>query len=281
MDATWYGALAQLGERYDGIVEVSGSIPLGSTTLNHVALGGRHRPGYASVFRRRLVARVMPHILIIDDDPDATRLIAAELQRHGHRVEIAADGAAGLHRATTGAFDAITLDRMLPHVDGLSVVATLRERGSTVPVLMISALSDVDERIAGLRAGGDDYLIKPFSPEEMAMRVEALLRRGTAPALSRRLGRLEIDVLKREVRVDGEAVRLLQAEYRLLEFLADHAGHAVSRKLIFEKVWGYHFDPGANLINVHIARLRRKLERPGRPPLIATVKGEGYRLDAG
>jgi two-component system OmpR family response regulator len=223
----------------------------------------------------------MPYILVIEDDVDTVRLIAAELERHGHRVATAADGATGLNLAATGIFDAITVDRMLPQVDGLSIVATLRERGSTVPVLMISALSDVDERIAGLRAGGDDYLIKPFAQEEMAMRVEALLRRGAPPDTSRRLGSLEIDVLKREVRVAGIPIGLLQAEYRLLEFLASHAGQVVSRKLIFEKVWGYHFDPGANLINVHIARLRRKLDRPGQPSLITTVKGEGYRLDAG
>ena len=223
----------------------------------------------------------MPHILVIEDDADTALLIAAELERHGHRVVTVADGATGLKLAVTGMFDAITVDRMLPHIDGLSIVAILRERGSTVPVLMISALSDVDERIAGLRAGGDDYLIKPFAPEEMAIRVEALLRRGAPPHTVRRLGSLEIDVLKREVRVAGTPVGLLQAEYRLLEFLADHVGQVVSRKMIFEKVWGYHFDPGANLINVHIARLRRKLDRPGHPPLIATIKGEGYRLDAG
>ena len=223
----------------------------------------------------------MPHILVIEDDPVTAEVIGGELRRRGHTIENATDGAAGLERAATAPFDAITLDRMLPGSDGLAVVAALRQRGVTVPVLMISALSDVDERIAGLRAGGDDYLVKPFAPEEMAVRVEALLRRGATPDLRRRLGRLEIDVLKREVRLDGDVVRLLAAEYKLLEFLAANAGTVVGRKLIFEKVWGYHFDPGANLISVHIARLRSKLDRPGKPPLIATVKGEGYRLYAG
>ena len=221
----------------------------------------------------------MARILVVEDDDRTAQAIGTELKRHGHSVEYAADGAIGLERAATGQFDAVTLDRMLPAMDGLGVVAALRASGHAVPVLMISALSDVDARIAGLRAGGDDYLVKPFAPEEMALRVEALLRRGSMPETVRRFGCLEIDVLKREVRVDGSLVRLLYTEFRLLEFLALNANQAVSRKLIFERVWGYHFDPGANLINVHIARLRGKLDRPGRPSLIATVKGEGYRLD--
>ena len=221
----------------------------------------------------------MARILIVEDDAQTAQAIGAELRRHGHSVDYATDGTTGLTRAVTGSFDAVTLDRMLPTMDGLNLVAALRARGLPIPVLMISALSDVDERIAGLRAGGDDYLVKPFAPEEMAMRVEALLRRGSMPETLRRLGCLEIDVLKREVRVDGIPVRLLQTEFRLLEFLALNANQVVSRKLIFERVWGYHFDPGANLINVHIARLRGKLDRPGRPSLIATIKGEGYRLD--
>lgn len=221
----------------------------------------------------------MARILVVEDDDQTARAIGTELERHGHSVEYSGDGTIGLERATTGAFDAVTLDRMLPALDGLSVVAAMRERGLTVPVLMISALSDVDERIAGLRAGGDDYLVKPFAPEEMAMRVEVLLRRGSLPETFRRFGHLEIDVLKRQVYVEGTLIRLLHTEFRLLDFLAQNANQAVSRRLIFERVWGYHFDPGANLINVHIARLRRKLDRAGRPSLIATVKGEGYRLD--
>jgi two-component system, OmpR family, response regulator len=151
-----------------------------------------------------------------------------------------------------------------------------------VPVLMISALSDVGDRIAGLRAGGDDYLVKPFASNEMAMRVEVLLRRHQHPTESAilRVGGIEIDLIRRKVRVDGEPVRLLHMEFRLLEFLARHAGDVVSRRIIFEQVWGYYFDPGANLINVHIARLRKKLDRPDKPSAIVTVKGEGYRLDA-
>eukprot|EP01037_Dinobryon_pediforme_P028520 gene28520-31832_t len=147
---------------------------------------------------------------------------------------------------------------------------------------MISALSDIDERIAGLRAGGDDYLVKPFAPEEMAMRIEVLLRRREDPNTVALLhaGAITIDLIRREVTVDGEPVRLLHMEYRLLEFLVRHAGDTLSRRIIFEQVWGYYFDPGANLINVHIGRLRKKLDRPGRPSAIVTVKGEGYRFDA-
>jgi two-component system, OmpR family, response regulator len=228
------------------------------------------------------MSRTMPHILVIEDDDVTAGEIAIELRTHGHVVVREEDGAAALERATREAFDAITLDRMLPGLDGLELVARLRERGIATPVLMISALSDVDERIAGLRAGGDDYLTKPFAPGEMAMRVEVLLRREGAAArpLLRIGGGIELDLIARRVTVAGEPVRLLHLEFRLLAFLARHAGEVVSRRLIFEHVWGYYFDPGANLINVHIARLRKKLDRPDKPSAIVTVKGEGYRLDA-
>ena len=224
----------------------------------------------------------MSRILVIEDDPITAEEIIAELGIHGHESLWVADGAEALEKATRERFDAITLDRMLPGVDGLTLVSRLRERKIGVPVLMISALSDVDERIAGLRAGGDDYLVKPFAPGEMAARVDVLLRRANAHADDATLivGALEIDLRRRLVSVDGDAVRLLHIEYRLLEFLARNVGRAMSRSIIFEQVWGYHFDPGANLINVHIARLRKKLYRPGRVSVISTVKGEGYRLDA-
>jgi two-component system OmpR family response regulator len=224
----------------------------------------------------------MPRILVIEDDPATAEDIRIELVAQGHETVWIADGLAALECASAERFDAITLDRMLPGLDGLSLVAKLREYKIDTPVLMISALSDVDERIAGLRAGGDDYLVKPFSPGEMVARIEVLIRRShasTDDALIN-LGALEIDLIKRIVRIDSQSVRLLHIEFRLLEFLARNAGQTMSRRIIFDKVWGYHFDPGANLINVHIARLRKKLDRPERPSLITTVKGEGYRLDA-
>jgi two-component system, OmpR family, response regulator len=224
----------------------------------------------------------MARILVIEDDTTTAQELVTELTAHGHDTSHAADGLEGLERATREPFDAVTLDRMLPGIDGLALVERLRERHIRVPVLMISALSDVDDRIAGLRAGGDDYLTKPFHSGEMAMRIEVLLRRREQPAETAKLrvGGIEMDLIRRVVTVAGDPVRLLHMEYRLLEFLARHAGNVVSRRIIFEQVWGYYFDPGANLINVHIGRLRKKLERPGQPSAIVTVKGEGYRLDA-
>jgi two-component system OmpR family response regulator len=220
-------------------------------------------------------------ILVVEDDPATAREIEAELRRHGHAVQVTASGADAVERATRKRFDAITLDRMLPDLDGLEVVAALRQRLVRTPVLMLSALSDVDQRIAGLRAGGDDYLTKPFAPDEMAVRIEVLLRRAAAEnETALRIGDIELDLVRHEVTVGGEPVRLLHMEYRLLEFLSRHAGHTVTRRMLFEHVWGYHFDPGANVINVHIARLRRKLDLPDRPSAITTVKGEGYRLNA-
>ncbi len=224
----------------------------------------------------------MAQILVIEDDEATAGAIVAELERQGHDVARAADGEAGLQMATQDGFDAITLDRMLPGCDGLSVVARLRERHIAIPVLMLSALSDVDERIAGLRAGGDDYLTKPFDLAEMAMRVEVMLRRREqAEAVILRGGGIELDLVRRTVRVDGDPVRLLHMEFRLLEFLMRNRGEVVTRRIIFEQVWGYYFDPGANLISVHIARLRKKIDRPDRPSPIQTVKGEGYLFDAG
>ncbi|EIZ80092.1 response regulator [Novosphingobium sp. Rr 2-17] len=225
----------------------------------------------------------MANILVVEDDPETSREIVAELMSHGHTVEAVADGLAGIELAIGQPFDAVTLDRMLPGLDGLGFVERLRAADNDMPVLMISALGDVDDRIAGLRAGGDDYMTKPFASNEMAMRIEVLLRRHSqrkSEAASLTVGAIHIDFIKRQVSVDGEPIRLVQMEFRLLEFLARNAGEVVSRRIIFERVWGYYFDPGANLINVHIGRLRRKLDRPGRPSAIVTVKGEGYRLDA-
>lgn len=222
----------------------------------------------------------MAHILIVEDDAQTAREIGAELIRNGHSVVHADDGQTGLALAEQAQFDVITLDRMLPGLDGLDLVSRLRERNIPVPVLMISALSDVDERIAGLRAGGNDYLVKPFALSEMAVRVEVLLRRYQTkeePILLQ-AGPITLDRVRRTVTVADQPVKLLHMEFRLLEFLLINRGSVVSRRLIFEQVWGYHFDPGANLINVHIARLRKKLDLPGQRSFIATIKGEGYRL---
>ncbi len=221
--------------------------------------------------------------LTLEDDEATAAEIAAALTAHGFETTTCTSGREGLGCALAGGFDVITLDRMLPDLDGLSVVRALRDRGVTTPVLMISALSDVDERINGLRAGGDDYLIKPFSPEEMVARVEVLIRRQSTQNTSTTLlavGDLELDLVARTARRAGRSEKLRETEFKLLEFLMRNAGDVLSRRMIFEHVWGYFFDPGDNLINVHIGVLRKKLERPDEPPLIETVRGRGYRLDA-
>lgn len=223
----------------------------------------------------------MPRILVIEDDPITADAIERQLRTSKHEVVRVGDGAQALEQATREYFDAITLDRMLPGMDGLAFVTRLRERSISIPVLMISALSDVDERIAGLRAGGDDYMVKPFSAQEMVARIEVLLRRAANAVGDAivRSGNIEMNLLKRTVTFAGKPLKLPHMEFRLLEFLVRNAGKTVSRRFIFEQVWGYYFDPGANLINVHIGRLRKKLDLPGHPPSITTIKGEGYRLE--
>ncbi len=222
----------------------------------------------------------MARVLVIEDDESTAAAIERQLIASEYEVVCVSDGAVGLERATREYFDVVTLDRLLPGIDGLAVVEALRNRSVTVPVLMISALSDVDERIAGLRAGGDDYLTKPFSVQEMAARIAVLLRRsGNNPESRIRVGDLEMNLLKRVVTKDGKPIRLPHMEFRLLEFLMRHVGKPVSRRFIFEQVWGYYFDPGANLINVHVGRLRKRLDQPGEPSIISTIKGEGYRLE--
>src|ERR1700759_1964437 len=224
----------------------------------------------------------MARILTIEDDPVTANEIVAELQSYGNEVDRAADGNEGLTKALHGRYDAITLDRMLPGLDGLALVTELRRAGVETPVLMISALSDVDARVRGLRAGGDDYLTKPFAPDEMAARVEVLLRRrrAEAPETMLRVGDLELDLITRIAKRGSEKLELLPIEFRLLEFMMRNSGQVLTRTMIFEHVWGYHFDPGTNVIDVHIARLRRKVDSGEAPPLIRTVRGCGYMIAA-
>jgi len=224
----------------------------------------------------------MARVLTIEDDETTAREIVAELTSRGFEVDAVADGREGLMRAVTGDYDAITLDRMLPGLDGLAILRVLRESGVETPVLMISALSDVDERVRGLRAGGDDYLTKPFAVDEMSARLEVLLRRrrGAERASVLRVGDLEFDLITREVRRSGQALRLLPTEMKLLEYLMRNSAQVVTRTMIFEAVWGYHFDPGTNLIDVHLGRLRRKVDPPGVAALIRTIRGAGYCIGA-
>ncbi|KAG9587668.1 hypothetical protein KCV01_g12954, partial [Aureobasidium melanogenum] len=223
----------------------------------------------------------MPRALVIEDDEVTARDIVAELGAHGLAADWVANGREGLQRALADGYDIITLDRMLPGMDGIDVVSELRKRSVETPVLMISALSDVDERVRGLRAGGDDYLTKPFSPDELAARAEVLLRRHRSAATQDtrlRVGDLELDLVRHNALRNGQPLTLLPTEFRLLEFLMRNAGQVVTRQMIFEHVWGFHFDPGTNVIDVHIGRLRRKIDGAGQVPLIRTVRGSGYVL---
>ncbi|RRV10180.1 DNA-binding response regulator [Pseudomonas sp. v388] len=221
----------------------------------------------------------MNQALVIEDDEVTAHSIAAELSAHGFKVDQAGTGRDGLAMAIAGSYDAITLDRMLPDFDGLTIVSTLRSLNIRTPVLMISALSDVDERVRGLRCGGDDYLTKPFSMVEMVARLEVLLRRPANQAQVHQLsvGTLVLDLIEGTVTRSGLGIALLPTEFKLLTYLMRHAGQQVTRTMLFEEVWGYHFDPGTNIIDVHMGRLRKKIEGQG-APLIRTLRGSGYVL---
>jgi two-component system OmpR family response regulator len=226
----------------------------------------------------------MAKVLVIEDDDATAAEIEACLNATGHEVRREADGDEGLKAALGGSYDAITLDRMLPGLSGLEVVSRLHAAGNYTPVLMVSALSDVDQRIAGLRAGGDDYLTKPFDPGELAARLEVMLRRRSwvregSPAL--KVGDLELDLVRHAARRGGREIELLPMEFKLLEFMMRNAGQTLSRRMIFETVWEYYFDPGTNLIEVFVSRLRKAIDAPGERPLIKTVRGQGYKIDAG
>ena len=210
------------------------------------------------------------------------RYIAKGLGEAGHTTEIVNDGKAGLLRAASGDFDLAVVDRMLPSLDGLAVVETLRGAGLETPVLFLSALGAVEDRVRGLRGGGDDYLTKPFAFSELMARVEALLRRpaGAATETVLRVGDLEMDLLAHRVRRGDVAIELQPREFRLLEYLMRHAGQVVTRTMLYENVWDYHFDPQTNVIDVHVSRLRRKIDRDFEVALIQTVRGSGYCLRA-
>ncbi|RYY40301.1 MAG: response regulator transcription factor [Sphingomonadales bacterium] len=224
-------------------------------------------------------------ILIVEDDAASAAYVAKGLGEAGFAVESCGNGRDGLFLASEGIFDLIVIDRMLPGLDGLSVLGALRAASIRTPALILSALGTVDDRVNGLRAGADDYLTKPFSFAELLARVEALLRRaegGAVESAPTRLtvGDLEIDLLARTVQRASRAIPLGAREFNLLEFLARHAGQVVTRTMMLEKIWNYHFDPGSNVVDVHIGRLRRKLEEGFATPILHTVRGAGYRLSA-
>ena len=224
-------------------------------------------------------------LLIVEDDESAAAYLAKGLAEAGYAVEVARDGRDGLFLASEGVFDLVIADRMLPGLDGLAMVAAIRAAGITAPVLVLSALAAVDQRVDGLRAGADDYLCKPYSFAELLARVEALVRRASragADGVRTRMavGDLEIDLLARTVTRAGRAIPVSAREFSLLEYFASHAGQVVTRTMLLEKVWNYHFDPGSNVVDVHVGRLRRKLEDGFDGPILHTVRGAGYRLSA-
>jgi two-component system OmpR family response regulator len=217
-------------------------------------------------------------ILIIEDDRDAAQYLAKGLRESGHSAEVAEDGRDGLLRSAVEPFDVLIVDRMLPNLDGLSLVQHLRKTGHATPVLFLSALGEVDDRVKGLRAGGDDYLAKPYAFSELLARVENLGRRRNSRAAATRLkvADLELDLLSRKATRAGQAIDLQPREFQLLETLMRHAGQVMTRTMLLEQVWDYHFDPQTNVIDVHISRLRQKIDRGFEPPLIHTVRGAGY-----
>ena len=224
------------------------------------------------------------HILVVEDDPTVRSFVAKGLKEAGHLVEMTDNGKDGLFMAVSEKFDLIILDRMLPGgIDGVRLLETIRAQNNATPVLLLSALADVDDRVQGLKAGGDDYVTKPFAFSELLARVEALGRRGrteTAPQTKLEVADLEIDLLSRTVRRAGQKIDLQPREFRLLEYLARHAGQVVTRTMLLEGVWDYHFDPQTNVIDVHVSRLRQKVDKPFDTPLIHTIRNAGYMLRA-
>ena len=222
-------------------------------------------------------------ILIVEDDASTAAYLAKGLSEGGYAVETCGDGRDGLFLASEGIFDLIIADRMLPGLNGLAMLGAIRAAGVRTPTMILSALGTVDDRIDGLNAGADDYLVKPFSFAELTARIDAIFRRvdrGVSEGQPTRLsvGDLEIDLLARTVARGGRPIQLGAREFNLLEYLARHAGQVVTRTMMLEKIWNYHFVPGSNVVDVHIGRLRRKLEDGFAAPILHTVRGAGYRL---
>ena len=220
------------------------------------------------------------NVLVVEDDAEVGNYISDELDRIGYLGTVASDLALARGLLANTAYDVVVLDRMLPDGDGLSFIEELRSSGNEIPVLVLSALGEVNHRVEGLRAGSDDYLVKPFDISELTARIEVLFRRSqlsTAP-IEFHLGTLKLDLITHHVTREGRAIRLQPREFKLLEYLARHAGQVVTRTMLLESVWGLNFDPQTNVVDVHISRLRNKLDAEYSRPLLHTVRGEGYRL---
>lgn len=222
------------------------------------------------------------HALVVEDDAEVNAHIVKSLHDNGYVVDTALTGSEGLALAQKNSYDILLLDRMLPDIDGLSILATLRGAQNATPVLILSALGNVDDRVEGLKAGGDDYLVKPFALIELLARIEALVRRGqprTHSDIILQANGLSVDLLARTVTRDGEEITLQAREFKLLEFLLRHKNQIVTRTMLLEHVWHYHFDPQTNVIDVHISRLRQKIDADPSHSRIKTVRGEGYIIE--
>ena len=222
-------------------------------------------------------------ILLVEDNQRVAQFVAKGLREEGHAVDHADNGRDGLFLASSESYDAIILDRMLPGgIEGLAIIESLRKTDNKTPILILSALGEVDDRIRGLRAGGDDYLAKPFAFGELTARLDALVRRsqGAGAETSRTVGDLHMDLLSHTVARAGKSIELQPREFKLLEFLMRHAGQAVTRTMLLENVWEYHFDPQTNVIDTHISKLRQKIDAGFAGPLLHTVRGVGYKLSA-
>jgi two-component system OmpR family response regulator len=222
-------------------------------------------------------------LLLVEDNERVSRFVVKGLREAGHTIDHVENGRDGLFYAASETYDAIIMDRMLPgQIDGLGIIETLRQQGNRTPILVLSALSSVDERIKGLRAGGDDYLTKPFAFGELLARLDALVRRLQVDAGATQLsvGDLHMDVRSRKVMRAGRTIALQPREFQLLEYLMRHVGQVVTRTMLLENVWDYHFDPQTNIIDVHISNLRQKIESHGEKSLVRTVRGAGYMMTA-
>jgi two-component system, OmpR family, response regulator len=223
----------------------------------------------------------MPRLLLIEDDRETADEISAELREHGFDVDWAANGIEGLDMARSGRADAMIIDRLLPGMDGLTIIEALRFEGKRTPVVVLSALGAVDDRVRGLRAGGDDYLTKPFAMVELVARIEALLRRpAESPDTELQVGPLKLDLIARTARRGERSIDLLPREFRLLEYMMRRTDQMLTRAMLLEEVWNYKFVPQTNLVDVHMGRLRRKVDRPSEPPMIHNVRGMGFVIRA-
>ena len=223
------------------------------------------------------------HILLVEDDNETASYLMKGLKESGHVVDRASDGKEGLFMALDSNFDALIIDRMLPQLDGLTLITKIREKNSDIPIIILSALGEVDERVKGLKYGADDYLAKPFSFSELLARLDAVIRRNQHDNNNislLELGDLKLDLLSRRVEREGQIIDLQPREYKLLEFLLRRPNQVVTRTMLLEGVWEYHFDPQTNVIDVHISRLRQKIDKPFEKPILQTIRGDGYMIKA-